>query len=1324
MTGDTTLHLEGRGLEELVSALASGVPVKLTKDSPPFSLVGEDSRTLFAFYVKRRDLWPRAKPVQGKEIEELLIALASPPVAINTASTSTIKLEPKFWKLTRIEIHRFGGLHRHCGPAGQTPETLVLDLDRDITFINGFNGAGKTALQSAIMWCLTGRALRSQHMPDEIHEPMEVQRTQDADDDQGAIPAMFSIPPIVPIPTAEDLVALSDKPKIDTWVQLTFQEEAGTAIKIVKRSLLAGARGAITAPVTGLTELGLPSLAIESGTLMPAVASHMRFDEKTTFASAIAQLTGLKPLEDLGRRAVRLVKRVSNDETDKSTKQRTEKLLQFLKQTQALRDAWEQRPDLGVPMPLHTPEETSPEKDCSAAIQAAKMYLEKLKDDGLSDVQAVLGETLKIETQREEEKLLTQLSDAREALSSAALSALPSLSLIKNAALITLEHREAANKLMESFAQRAVQVADRARNKSQAARWQLYVQVAAWHKQHHPDLNLSNCPVCASDLDEVPLDALLVSSVKDALQESLKASSDAAKGVADWSKDAAREFLDALPACLRTFADQPATASLFDLYKTAYVDELFQQAPFEVTLRPLHRNAEKVWKLAVEEQKLPDEQPTISVTLPKEFLTSLLWKRFANVQAAMHLAVRREECQDVTKGVLGRYVGTAESSKERKYRGPDSAVAPMRDQLAILRHNLESSAPILSLLRQLDELEAKRQEWAALDARLVALSRIALAAQEFVRFPDLVHAQVSGLIQGLDTSTRRWMERLYKPHYVGGPSYRGIDPLEEKGVGLRAGFGEMMIPAHQVMNSSQLRACVWAFLFSLWERIREKSGGIDAFLLDDPQTHFDPINCENLAAAIPSMVTIGMHPIITSNDNRFIASIRDNLPRKSTDVPSWSALYINPISSSRLTACLSPSVEEVYERRDEWRLDENDAPKAQRFVERVRLHVENRLWDLLASDPAYVHKPTLADLLGALSGARTRGEKPFNEVPFERLLSNKALKSTAPFYVNINKAHHHLRDMTPHEASEVSEVFDEIDKLIRSCSATYARFMGRLTREDEELLYVAPIALPPPAKIPLKEIQILGNLSARTSGDSLAIKSSDSIYLNSLGDVALFGIRGSSLGTLALPGQIVVASLSQKPLTGDPVIAQTNGKTYARRFHADGANPSRVTLACDLSGSENVAPALALDRGKTSLLPIVGVLYDHLGSAGQGEAYEVSECQILNRELLAARIVDDSAYPVIRSGDTVLLEELPSFSSDKLQMMKGEMVAILAELGETFAYLKRVGDEVMPGIRLFENIGVNGNSLPVRVLGSFESEYDLPRLQKIWLVHGVLRSKP
>ena len=71
-----------------------------------------------------------------------------------------------------------------------------------------------------------------------------------------------------------------------------------------------------------------------------------------------------------------------------------------------------------------------------------------------------------------------------------------------------------------------------------------------------------------------------------------------------------------------------------------------------------------------------------------------------------------------------------------------------------------------------------------------------------------------------------------------------------------------------------------------------------------------------------------------------------------------------------MTAGVSPDVEEIYERQKDWRADENNEDKARKFVSTVRTYVENRLWDLLATDPMVMHKPTLSNLIQALRTAQ------------------------------------------------------------------------------------------------------------------------------------------------------------------------------------------------------------------------------------------------------------------------------------------------------------------------------------------------------------------
>ncbi|WP_419906475.1 hypothetical protein [Hoeflea sp.] len=465
-----------------------------------------------------------------------------------------------------------------------------------------------------------------------------------------------------------------------------------------------------------------------------------------------------------------------------------------------------------------------------------------------------------------------------------------------------------------------------------------------------------------------------------------------------------------------------------------------------------------------------------------------------------------------------------------------------------------------------------------------------------------------------------------------------------------------------------------------------------------------------------------MHPLITSNDNRFVASIRDKLPDRSTATPTWHAWTLNPISNSRLTAGVSPAVEEIFDRLQEWQEDENNTAKAQQFVSTVRLYVENRLWDLLATDPMVMHKPTLADLIQSVRSAHNNGERPFEEPPFQALLAHTALRDSAPFYKIINKAHHRLHEVTPHEAGEVAEPFKEIDRLLRSCSASYARFMGRLTREDKDLFLAS---LPqPPARVTLNRapIPLLGEVSARSHADRLAAAAVDEVFdFGVLGDIALYGVRSPGLGALALQGQVVAVSLDREARDGDPVIALNSDKVYCRRFLGDSRDPSRIALACDQSGTERVPPTLLLPRAKTLLLPIVGVLYDQERFAGKEEACPVATSKLLDRKLVAVRVVDDSAYPVIRNGDIAVLEAVENLTDSEIARLEDRIVvAALGNEGDSFAYLKRLGGEVSPGVRILENVGTKGSALAV-VTSADTGSLGIGALQRLSRVHGMFR---
>ncbi|MFP4361857.1 MAG: hypothetical protein ACLFTG_14440, partial [Alphaproteobacteria bacterium] len=132
------INLVDCGLEEVVAALLARQPIAPTAGNANFILENDNSRKIFAFYARSRKLWPQTKTVQGAEIEEVLKALLSDPPARKETRTTDAK-PVRQWKLRRVEAHLFAGLHRHCGAKGEDPEPFILEIERDVTLVSGFN---------------------------------------------------------------------------------------------------------------------------------------------------------------------------------------------------------------------------------------------------------------------------------------------------------------------------------------------------------------------------------------------------------------------------------------------------------------------------------------------------------------------------------------------------------------------------------------------------------------------------------------------------------------------------------------------------------------------------------------------------------------------------------------------------------------------------------------------------------------------------------------------------------------------------------------------------------------------------------------------------------------------------------------------------------------------------------------------------------------------------------------------------------------------------------------------------------------------------------
>ncbi len=476
------------------------------------------------------------------------------------------------------------------------------------------------------------------------------------------------------------------------------------------------------------------------------------------------------------------------------------------------------------------------------------------------------------------------------------------------------------------------------------------------------------------------------------------------------------------------------------------------------------------------------------------------------------------------------------------------------------------------------------EKWAKLRVRIAKLARAAKAVEPFVRFPTLVHDQVAGLIADLDAQASAWAQRMYKAQFLQAPAYAGLDPAKSDGLGLLASQGKHLVEAHHVMNASALRAYLAAFVLALWQQIWSRSGGLSTILMDDPQDLFDPSNVANLAATVPHLLAADVHPLIASNDFGFIPTIEAFVAAHQAGGSSyrWETWEFSAISTSKCTASLAPVADEARTRYEHWqKTDPNDTALARAFVHPVRVRIETKLWDLLASDPSVLKDPTLNDLLGRIANARNRGERPFNEEPFQRLLDLPLLRAGAPFREAINKAHHGRADqISPAEADVVRQGYEDVFSAIDACWLAYARFMGRLAPEQAVAEVKKTASALTVVSLPARPIAVVGRLAAREVGAALTSveDATETFDLASLGEVSLFTLRAPTLGLVAFPGQTLIVSTTAEVKNGDFAVVQTPSKTYARRIGIDKTHLSRVALETMPSANPGGPPTHFIQR--------------------------------------------------------------------------------------------------------------------------------------------------
>lgn len=1323
-------------VDSLLAALINGEEVGVGSDGETFSLPKESQRKALQFYSRQKETWQGN--VGAREVDDLLKALEEDLPAPELTAPGLDAKNKSNLRLAKIEAHRFGGLHAHCDAEGRAPPIFEFDLDYPLVVIEGFNGAGKSSLLSAITWCLTGQLLRSQDTPKDTIQPMKAVREasvandqeQDHEDDAANSSNEIDLPPpVVPVPTEANLAAMDDKPEADTWVELTFIDSEGGE-KCVKRSLKPTGK-AYRTKVEGLEDLGLSDLAIQVGTIMPAIASQMRFSESKTLSDAVAELTGLAPLVSLGSHVDRLrknhllAKHMKEAETLKGEKEN--RISEYIARFAEHKNQHPALNEISAPPPI---EQKDFGREFKLQLEKISTALQGLSAESSSSMSGILGVPLNLKEKNTVTKFIECLSDAVTAVSGTAIKAQKSNQLLIVIREMTEDEVKKAYQEIEKIVADMNKYASVHRDKTKARRIQLYVAVSKWHLEHHGNTEISSCPVCSTDLSGVPKDALLDKDVKEALNEMRSTESYLAKSIEIAGQDFSNEFFMSLSGNFRRLAEGNLPETPKALIRRIYVSELFSQPVFQIYLTALKKNSEDIWNSI--EANLPAYTDADVPQLPDIFSNQQkLIRHITNVLRAISFSAYFQDNENEIKTALEYLLGKGDLNKEENMmrRG-----LPIRTQLAILKSAVESVAPIAAANNIINDIKHELAAWEEQVKRRSKLEEAVSAVEPFLGFSDLVRTEVESLRARLDEEISGWTKKLYSSQNLEIHNFGGIDDSGGK-LQMNADIGGVKVPAHDVLNASAFRAFLWSFMFSLYKHVREKYGDIGVFLLDDPQSLFDKRNAKNLAASVPSMVEAGMRPIITSNSFYFLHELRYYCSQSEKPDLEKGFMRMSSVGASSLVARLAPQRIKVDRLHSEWKVGRDDLDKSQDFVNETRIYLESRLLDLLASDldPSLPRKPTLNDFLGRIRALHSNGLAPFNASAFGILINHSDLQANSEFYDIMNQIHHgDSQEISPNDAAVVSERYASIRKLIDDIWVAHAQYAGRLSADEEQNVDMLT-EIPMPESFDYSNViswPKIGSLAAREN--ALPIGSAEGAVEvfalpEELGAIALYGIRSQSLELEVLKNQTVIVSLDEEAEDGDLIIGLQGDSIFARRLAVPKGSSDTYVLESSRTSSNNVPPTHLCRRHTVKCLPVMGVLFDrHQAIEGSGEAALISQSPVLSSVSHTAAVKDNSAYPVARDGDTALLSEVTDFSDSMIPSLRDQIVAVEISdpAGTSFGLLKRIGPAV-PGqakMCVLNNVGssIVGGGEFVLFPDNEAGPAHIPSVRRLWKVEGFI----
>jgi len=1308
-------------LDSLCVELVSGRGVSLSDGESVFRLASKEARTIFEWYRNNREKW--AGQNRKEDVEAIAAEIAKDPPVLPSVGVGDTESVRGVVHLKRVRAHRFAGLHRY-GTPDEPPSDFEFEFESapspGIHIIEGKNGVGKTCLLSAITWCLTGQIYRSQRPPETVESPVEV-IAADAGEEQEQSAASHAVAAITPLPRSDVLRRLGTQPvPLDTWVELDFVDDNGNEVGTVRRSISRSGRGRrIDIAVSGLSDLGLPPIALEIGTRMTGLLPYVQVGSESALGSAVAELTGIRPLRDLVKHARKSEQKLRRELPRDRDREIDELDRSFSEERQELAQLLQRHPELAAesPVPEHPAQD-----NCEEAVNLLKEHFEANQARVLAGAEVVLGLSFDASDKRAVDDLARSIPLAIDVVSPGRIAGLEDARRLQRLGQLTEDQLEQSELLLESLLREAEEISQLEQRKDDASRVRLYAKVAGWLREQDVGAEeIADCPVCDTSL-EGKIDPKTNKPIAEHIRELLlRESTHLELIVSAWIRQSLDRLKATLPETLGAELSRTLPGRPHELISAALTAELFRNSAFSGTLKVLKGCVETLCAVHLENMPVFTEPEVDDLPDSLRSAGEELTEAIRGTRRAIAFARWRQENADACKEAFLRIIGVHDtvpkvSEKEEGGLGDH----PLRARLVLLKTVVENSEPLRTALERVGRMAQALAKRRRCEEQQRQYAVAANAIVDLFRLDELVDRYVGALMRSLSADTAEWKKALYLPPCTDAPSIAHTDVQDGGTLVIEAESQGSRAPAQHICNASDLRATLLAFVFAFWKQLVDDRGGLSLLLLDDLQELFDPDNRRRVASCIPDIVKEGAHVVLTTNDREFGRRVNDR-SRQKLGHQQTDRRELLPAKSSNLCAKLSRFHEAIEARRKTFGDRPNDHDAARSYVNELRIYLEDRLSNLFdTADPRLGPMSGLSDLVNAVRRRIASGVEPFTGRVFEQLADDPAFRDGSPFLELMNQAHHRGAQLVTYNA--VNEVRDECRRaldLVHSADEEYERWLRREPATPVESRPDPPAAL---ERLSFSVPLVLATAAARSDSPLYTVETSEEpLACDWLTNHAIYVNTTDNLGFAGSKNCRVIVDLNDaEPDNHSLVVALHGDAAYVRRFHRYGEDAGRIGLASEAGDPRNRPPPMLLRREEVCLLRVVGLLFDRrpVYPRQRNEAVLDEQCRLLGDAKLALKVRGESALPLVLEGQMILAgdELLPG----QLDSMEGELVAIVTDQGTAF---KRLGAALAGAehVRQFESIGGLGESLVVRVEQMDDDPFHhLPLLEAVRLIIGIL----